>query len=315
MKSPAAGIALLLLALASAPLESQLSSQSFQVRVDSGTVTVGDTVRLRFRMRLDERDLLLDSTPEPLISGIDGIRVLSVDRLARDKDRIFHGEALVAFYRTGRQAAPAFTVTFMRVVAGVRRGVLASDTAWVEVTPVAPAGDQTLKDLRPLEAFPLPRWPWLLLVPVVAWAWRLLRPGPGRRAVTPDPVPSTPDRRAARREALDLLREIEAAGPPPSDATDTHCEAVANVVRDFLGRSERIRTRELTTRELVRSISSRRGVEPALEGCETLLAKADLVKFAAASHEPESALRFLHSARELVEEWPIDQDGVDDAAR
>ena len=43
----------------------QVSNQSFQVTPEVDRATVGDLVTLRFRVRLDERDLLFDTIPQP----------------------------------------------------------------------------------------------------------------------------------------------------------------------------------------------------------------------------------------------------------
>ena len=67
---------------------------------------MGDTVTLAFRVRLDERDLLFDTVPQPAVTPPDWIRILSVEKLQRQPDRIFVGRARIAFYRPGTQAVP-----------------------------------------------------------------------------------------------------------------------------------------------------------------------------------------------------------------
>ena len=301
---------LLPLAFAAAPALAQLPGQSFEVHADSGPVTVGDPVTLHLRLRLDDRDLLFDTIPVPAVSRLRGARLLSVGRLVRDKDRIYQGQAQVAFYRPGHQAAPTFSVTFMRAVKGVQRGVLASDTAWVEVTPVLPAGDQPLKDLRPLEESPAPRWPWLV-VPVAAMlAFRLLRRRPRRQsAAAATPSGSRVEDSDARQQALDRLRAIEQEQWPSRGETARHYEAVADAVRDFLARVEQTPARTLTTAELLRALALRDRTKPDLDNCRRLLAEADLVKFAALRPGQEPAQALLGSARELLVHWPVHQNG------
>jgi len=198
--------ALLPLALVAASAHAQLPGQSFEVHADSGVVTVGDPVTLRLRLRLDDRDLLFDTIPVPAIARLRGARLLSVGRLVRDKDRIFLGQAQVAFYRPGRQLAPTFSITFMRAVKGVQRGVLTSDTAWVDVTPVLPAGEPPLKDIRPLEESPAPRWPWLALPAAAALALWLFRRRARRQAVEWRGCPPRGARSTARHRAGTMAR-------------------------------------------------------------------------------------------------------------
>jgi hypothetical protein len=308
--------ALLPLALISAPALAQLPGQTFEVHADSGVVTVGDTVTLRLRLRMDDRDLLFDTIPLPTSFQLPGARLLSVGRLVRDKDRIYLGQAQVAFYRTGRQAAPTFTITFMRAVKGVQRGILVSDTAWVDVAPVLPAGPQPLKDIRPLEESPAPRWPWLAL-PVAVGLALLLHRRKGRRR--PGPVPAAPGPSAVKRDALrlalDRLSAIEEARWPSQGEVARHYEEVANVVRDFMAESERISAREQTTAELLAALALHHSPEPALGRCHRVLAEADLVKFAATRPGVEAAREYLAAARELLEHWPARVNGTGDAPR
>src|SRR5919107_4345204 len=114
----------------------QVSNQSFQVTSATPRPTVGDTVVLTFRVRLDERDLLFDTIPRPIGDLPSGIRILAVEKLQRSPDRIFHGHAHLTFFRTGRQPVPIFGLPFMRSVKGVQRATLASDSAFVEIAPL-----------------------------------------------------------------------------------------------------------------------------------------------------------------------------------
>ena len=162
-----------------------------------------------------------------------------MSRLVRDKDRIFLGEAKVAFYRPGHQAAPTFSVTFMRAVKGIQRGVMLSDTAWVDITPVLPPGDQPLKDIRPLAANPAPRWPWLALLVAVGAGTSGSSGGASRRRPSPAlPARRTPKGRSALEDALDRLIAIEREQWPAHGEIERHYEEVANVVRDFWPESE-----------------------------------------------------------------------------
>ena len=111
--------------------------------------TVGDTITVNFRVRLDERDLLFDTVPRPAVTPPDWVRVFSVDKLERQPDRIFLGRARIAFYRPGLQQVPIFQLPFMRSVKGLSRGTFLSDSAAVEIVPVLQAGaSATLRDIK-----------------------------------------------------------------------------------------------------------------------------------------------------------------------
>ena len=64
-------------------LSAQLPGQSFTVTPDSGGATVGDSVLVRFRIRLHERDQLLDSVPSVAGDRPLGVRILSIEKLRR----------------------------------------------------------------------------------------------------------------------------------------------------------------------------------------------------------------------------------------
>ena len=57
----------------------QLPNQSFEVIPEVHRATVGDTIPLRLRVRLDPSDLLYDTVPQPVASLPEGVRLLSVD--------------------------------------------------------------------------------------------------------------------------------------------------------------------------------------------------------------------------------------------
>lgn len=307
--------ALLIAALAVRPLAAQMSDQSFEITATPDSATVGDTVTLHLRLRLSERDMLFDTIPVPLGPRLPGEQILSIGRLARGPDRVFVGEAKVAFFRPGRQEVPSFGIAFARVIAAVERAVLSSQPTWIEITPTLPPGDQPLKDIKPIEPTPAPRWPWAL-IPVLAlvglWFRRRLqrrRPASTLPASAPGPMA-----RDSLHEALDRLRTIEQELAPSDEALALRYEAVANVVRDYLAEAERTPARELTTTELLRALGGRNQKQPALDRCRRVLAEADQVKFAAARPDAGAAGEHLAAARELITQWPSHQNGARHAA-
>jgi hypothetical protein len=284
-----------------------VSGQSFEVTPEVTRATVGDSVTLRFRVRLDERDLLFDTVPQP-INALTGVRLLSVEKLQRTPDRLFHGRARVAFYRTGRMAVPQFGLPFMRAVKGLGRATLTSDPASVEIVPLLPAGNPPLKDIRELEPSSRPS-----LLPVIAGALaaaallgryllrRRRRPSP---AQPPEPAPFAPViAPSALDGALELLARIERERWPAQGQVARHYEAVVDALRGYLEAAEDLPARERTTEEVLWSLPPHLSEDGLRDRADALLGQADLVKFARLRPTPARAAEFLLQCRSLLEDW------------
>ena len=295
------------LGMACSAAQAQHLHQSFEVTPERGRVTVGDSVAIRFRLRLDERDLLFDTVPRPPETLPPGVRVLSVEKLQRAPDRIFHGRAWLAFYRPGRQQVPIFTLPFMRSVKGITRGTVSSDSASIDIVPVLPAGNPSLRDIKELEpetASPLALTGLALVVTLTIAAYlarRKRRPmaavEPGRK---PESSPPPPD---PYEIALARLAAIEQAGWPAQGETDRHYEATVDVLRDYLESAEELPARERTTTELLWSLPPKLSEGGLRRRAQLVLSEADLVKFARRRPDLTSAGSFLSDARELLEHW------------
>ncbi len=303
----AGAVALTLLTRVSAPAQGPgVADQDFEVTPEPGRAHVGDPVSLRFRVRLDERDLLYDTVPRPTADLPDGVRILSVEKLHRGDDRIYTGQARVAFYRTGRQAAPVFGLPFMRAVKGVTRATLTSDSAFVEIEPVAPAGNPSLKDIKEIERQrgPDPRLvAGLLGAAAVALVGALL--GRRRRGGPAAPVPTDPFSiaRGPYQTAVDRLDLIERERWPTRGEVDRHYEAVAEVLRRYLVDSCAVPALERTTTELIWILPPALAAGELRRRCGELLGEADLVKFARRRPDPADAAVLLRAARDLLADW------------
>lgn len=284
-----------------------VSGQSFEVTPEVTRATVGDSVSLRFRVRLDERDLLFDTVPQP-INALTGVRLLSVEKLQRTPDRLFHGRARVAFYRTGRMAVPQFGLPFMRAVKGVGRATLTSDSAFVEIIPLLPAGNPPLKDIRELEPSSRPS-----LLPVIAGAlaaaallglYLLRRRRRPSLAPPPEPAPLVPVVAPSALEvALELLGRIERDRWPAQGQVARHYEAVVDALRGYLEAAEDLPARERTTEEVLWSLPPHLSEDGLRDRTDVLLGQADLVKFARLRPTPAQAAEFLLQCRSLLEDW------------
>ena len=290
-------------------LSAQLPGQSFAVTPDSTTATVGDTVTVRFRIRMHERDQLLDSLPQVAGDLPPGVRVLSLGKLARTDQRLYEGSARLAFYRPGRRPVPTFGVPFMRVVEGMSRATLPSDSAFVLITPVLPtAGNPSLKDIRELEKRPLSFWTWpAILVAMFAAGWVLLRRRRRRVEQRASVAPTTSDIPAPEPTpyeiALARLRQVDAENWPSRGLIEPHYEAVAQTLRQYLEDGHQVGALERTTAELVWALPPELGRGGLRDACREILAEADLVKFAEARPDAAAAAEFLRRAGELLDAW------------
>ncbi|HEX2250898.1 MAG TPA: hypothetical protein VHH32_11165 [Gemmatimonadales bacterium] len=283
-------------------------SQEFRITPVNARITVGDSVTLRFRVRLDERDLLIDTVPRPLGPLPSGVRLLSVEKMHRTPDRIFHGQARIVFYRPGRQPVPVFGLPFMRIVEGVERATLSSDSAYVSVSPLLPPGNPALKDIREFE--PTRNSPWsfvaggtLLAVALLFARRRLRRAAPtpvARDLAQQDPSQSAVDPLGI---ALESLLKIEREQWPERGEVPRHYEAVVNVLRDYLNLAESIPAREQTTAEVLWALPPHLSESGLRDQLRELLVEADLVKFAGVRPDSADAHQFLADSRSLLETW------------
>jgi hypothetical protein len=266
--------------------------------------TVGDTISLAFRVRLDPLDLLYDTVPAPPPTLPEGVRILTVEKLHRGPNREWIGRAQVAFYRLGPQPVPTFGLPFMRGVKGVTRATLTSDSAFVEIDPVAPPGNPSLKDLRdpPAGAPGLGKYlPAVLGLVGLAIAFAIRPRGPSSPApapITPVPVlgPSAYDR--ARRR----LGEIEAMNWMQQGDVSPFYAAVADTIRAYLEEAHGVGAMTRTTRELAEALLSD-AAPPVARRTIDLLAEMDMVKFARVRPAPANGDRVVREAERQVSEW------------
>lgn len=284
------------------------ASQSFEMAAEAGHATVGDSVTIRFRLHLHERDLLSDSLARPVADLPEGVRLLEVTPLRKAGDRALEGRARLAFYRVGRRPIPLFGVPFVRIVSG-QRGVLVSDSAYVDIDSVAPPGNPTLKDIKDIERQRGPD-PRLLvaavgLAAVAAVAWRLRRRARPTAPALPESEPAGPAPIVLGPYEIALARlvQIERERWPVRGEVDRHYEAVADVLRRYLEEAHGIPALERTTGELVWSLPPALADGGLRDRCGALLAEADLVKFARRRPDDADAARLVRVARDLLAGW------------
>jgi hypothetical protein len=284
------------------------NSQVFEMTAEPGHATVGDSVTVRFRIHLHERDLLSDSLARPVADLPEGVRLLDLTPLRKVGDRALEGRARLGFYRVGHRPIPLFGVPFVRIVSG-QRGVLVSDSAYVDIDPVAPAGNPTLRDIKEIERQrgPDPRLVVALLGAAgVAGLALLLRrrlrvPPPG--AFEPEPEGGPAVVLGPYEIALARLSQIERERWPARGEVDRHYDGVAYVVRRYLEDAHGIPALERTTGELVWALPPALADGGRRDRCAAFLTEADLVKFARHRPDDADAARLLRAARELLGGW------------
>jgi hypothetical protein len=287
------------------PLAAQLHGQHWDVTPVTDRATVGDTITLQFRVRLDERDLLFDTVPKPARTPPDWIRIFAVEKLQRQPDRIFLGRARIAFYRPGRQPVPLFELPFMRSVKGLSRGTLTSDSAFVEVVPVLQNGaSATLRDIKePVrEKGPSALGLVLALAALALAGWLTWRARRTPAAPAPVPAEAPPPRPPDPYDvAVARLAEIEAERWAARDIV-RHYEAITDALRDYL-EAHGVPARERTTSELRWTLPPRLLAGGTRRRFEEVFDEADLVKFARRRPDGAAASAFLVHARELLARW------------
>ena len=290
------------------PVAAQLPGQSFSVSPDSAPATVGDSVSVSFRIRLHERDQLLDTVPQVVGNLPPGVRVLSVSPLRRSEGRVYQGNARVAFYRPGKRAVPIFGVPFMRIVEGITRATLPADSAFVDIARVLPAaGNPALKDIREIDRRPAPVWPWVALPLALAAAAALVlrRRRSARSTPLPEPVAAAPPPPPPSPYdiALTQLDRVAAERWPAQGKVALHYEAVAQTLRQYLEDAHQVGALERTSSELLWAMPPHLGRGGLRDRCHEVLSQADLVKFAEVRPGPAAADEFLDQARHLLAAW------------
>lgn len=281
--------------------------RDFSATTEPSRIAVGDSITLRFRIHLNERDLLTDTVPRPVAEPAAGIRVLSVERLQRGADRVFTGIAVLAVYRPGKQRLPVFGVPWVQVVTG-HRGVFAHEPVEIEVTSSIPAGNPALRDIREPRVPPRLGALWALLGAglVGAAAWLVSRRRAARVVPVPEleappaPPPLPPDPYTAARARLE---GIAAERYADRGDVDRHYEAVADALRDYLEAAEELPARERTTTELLWSLPPRLAEGGLRRRVQDVLGEADLVKFAKLRPDADDADRYVERARDLLDRW------------
>jgi hypothetical protein len=245
-----------------------MTGQPLAATISQRSLTVGDPLVIQLRGVLPRGATLLDRVARTRDTLPEGVRILGADTL-RVQDGVVVGQLRVAFFRPDSQTVPVFAVAY-QTPSGT--DTLTSAAIRVLVHPVLPIGNATLRDIRDVDA------PWLtggavvgasLVVLAVIGVWLSRRVRRVRRREVTAEAAAVAEVPSAYEEALERLREIEAAELP----VEVRYARAADVVRGYIAATRGVPAMQRTTPEIVSALG-RNGELLAF------LREADMVKFA-----------------------------------
>jgi hypothetical protein len=295
----ATAVASLALTLAGSPL----SGQRLDLKAERDHAALGDLVRYAVTVRLQPEQRLLDLAVRTLAPLPDGVRVVALDTLVMDRDGSYRGGITFAFYRLGLQPVPTIGLLYQSARDSRPDTLLHSPLA-IQITGLAPGGTPTLKDIRPLESVGSPRLSALLilggiLVLGLLWLGRVARLRQ-RESPLSAPIRLAPGPFAAALARLDALEQAHAQSG--NGAAPLYAE-VSEVIRGALLDAGAILLPGLTTPEIGAALPAALAARGQRARCDTILADADLVKFARLTPDHHAAQQHLQSARILLRAW------------
>ena len=291
-------------------LPASLAGQSLEVVPDQPRANVGDVLTLHLTVRLPEGQQLVDLAPRTLLATPEGMRIVSTDTLRRVRQGEYRGDVRMAFYRIGKQPVPTLALLY-RPDPKLPADTLVHAPLSIEIEPVLPAGNQEIRDIRPLLLLGGPIWgPLAILLAIVAagglWLWRRGRPREPRRAKPPEAIPAGPFDAALAR-----LAALEAASLASGNGIVPLFGEVAEVVRSALVEVGALPHQGLTTPEVSPRLPPALAAGDLAHRCEALLSDADLVKFARVRPDRAAASNHVNRARRLLEAWRDAAGGAD----
>jgi hypothetical protein len=299
------GLPLMLLALGASPA----AAQRYDVEPSADSVRIGQVVTLKERIHIGSQQDVV-SRSAVLADLPEGVRLISQDTLTRhsnadmmrDGRALLTGEVRLAFFRPGRQRVPPLRV-ILKGVASDRGLPLESEAQYVEVIPTLPAGNPSLKDIRDQK-------PETTIDPMLVAAGAVLLLGLGwlgtrwwrRRPVAAAALTVVRAPVTAVESARQALARIEQEGWAERGDMARYYEAIAGVMRQYLGTVEPQVHAAQTSTELLRVLAARR-TNGAWHGAARVFGDADLVKFAGISPDVRTARAYAAGARHLIDAW------------
>ena len=291
------------LSVALALWHANLSAQTTaQVLIDSSQISIGDQVKLVFRVAYSKNGLFQRADFSQLES-LKGIEILAVDtpRTRISNIAAFTEQTMtLTSFDAGRYELPAVPI-YVAEGEGI-------DTAWtkelvLEVRNVVVNRDslhiEPIKDIIPEPRRFSDYWPYfgVVLLVLLIWGiwWYTNRPVK-ERTFPKMRVKKTPD-----QIALEKLYALQRGAPwLHPGAMKAYYADLTFIAREYLENRYGIKALESTTREIMSALKKEDLTEAAVSILRDLLHTADLVKFAKANPDAETGAAWLERAIELV---------------
>jgi hypothetical protein len=293
-------------AAAAPPPSEGASPLSVEVLADRTAVTVGDPVRLTFRMRHPPGVAIVSFDADRSLAGLTLLDQVEAGPRALEDGRVEEARILtLAAYETGTKEIAPVRIVYRD--AGGREGSVSTAPVTVEVASVLAAGQTEPADIKPPVAMPERAiWPWVALAALLVGAaiavlwWRRRRRG----AVAAAAAPPEPPRPAHEIAYAELERLLASGMIERGEIKLFHIE-LAEIVRRYIGGRYRIDTFERTTFEILAALHVARLPIAVTTMAAELLGTCDLVKFAKYLPDQDETRRTVERAYRLVDETRV----------
>ena len=305
-------------------------AQDVRVRTHKSTdsVRIGERFTVSFVVEHAEGMQVVFPEPEEATDTFGEVEVLS--RMERSRRSVTGGRRVdsVAYEVT------TFALDSVRVPAIPLSVVVGGDTSLARTPPrgaavVSVIGPESrgIHSVGPLASFPYTWWPWVLagllataLLGGLAYLW-------WRRRQAEDPAPTvTPASEVDQtpyEAATAWIRQLESYDLSDPAAVKPFYVELSSALRVYLAREWDVAAMERTTREVIDALEVRSDVpDEAIDRLQSVLERADLVKFADVRPDPEdheAAIEAARAALDTLETTPppteTNVDGVASAAK
>jgi len=280
---------------------------SVEVAADRTAVTVGDPVRLTFRMRHTQGVTIVSFDPDRSLAALTLLDQVEAAPRALEDGRVEEARILtLAAYETGRKEIAPVRIVYRDSAGG--EGSVTTAPITVEVASVLIAGQTDPADIKKPVAMPERAvWPWVVLAALILgaaiaalWWRRRRRSGAGAEAAAPPEVA-----RPAHEIAYAELERLLAGGLLERGEIKLFHIELAEIARRYIGARYGIDTFERTTFEILEALRVTRLPLAVTTMTAELLGTCDLVKFAKYLPDQDETRRTVERAYRLVDETKV----------
>jgi len=279
---------------------------SVEVLADRTAVTVGDPVRLTYRMRHQQGVTIVTFDADRSLAALTLLDRVEAAPRALEDGRVEETRIMtLAAYETGTKEIAPVRIVY-RDAAGVEGSITTAPIA-VEVASVLTAGQTDPADIKKPVAMPERAvWPWVALAALLVAAalaalwWRRRRRG---EVAQPAAAPEPP--RPAHEVAYAALERLLASGLLERGEIKLFHIELAEIARRYIEARYRVDTFERTTFEILEALRAERLAIAVTTMTAELLGTCDLVKFAKYRPDKDETRRTVERAYRLVDETKI----------